>query len=57
MPVFEEEGAYCFANVGRSVGGSVCLSVCLSVNEMVSDHSLENYLSQSFRISHTDMFW
>jgi len=35
MPPFEEEGAYCFANVGRYVGRSVCWSVCLSVDQMV----------------------
>ena len=42
---FEEERAYCFAHVGRSVGLSVCLSVgrsglsvCLSIcNLFVSD--------------------
>jgi len=33
-----------------SVNGSVCPSVRLSVDQMVSDHNLENYLSQSFHI-------
>ena len=50
MPPFEEEGAYCFADVGRSV----CWSVRLSVDQMVFDHYLKNYLSQCFHISHAD---
>jgi len=37
---FEEEGAYCFANVSRSV----CRSIRPSVDKMVSDYYLENYL-------------
>jgi len=43
----EKDGAYCFAN---TVNGSVCPSVRLSVDQLVSDHNLENYLSQSFHI-------
>jgi hypothetical protein len=38
MPHFEEEGVYCFANVGRWVGLSVS-----SVDHMVSAHYLKNY--------------
>jgi hypothetical protein len=39
MPPFEEEGVYCFANVGLFVG----LSVCPSVDHMVSADYLEKY--------------
>jgi hypothetical protein len=46
MPPFEEEGVYCFANVG--------LSVSLSVDHMVSADYLEKNLSQSIHISHSD---
>ena len=49
-PFLELEGAYCLANVSRSVG----LSVRPLVDQMVSDHYLENYLSQSFNISHAN---
>jgi len=49
---FKEEGAYCFANVGRSVGRSVRPLV----DQMVSNHYLY-YLSQGFHISHTDWSW
>jgi hypothetical protein len=50
MPPFEEEGVYCFANVGLSVG----LSVCPFVDHMVSADNLENDLSQSLHISHSN---
>jgi len=49
MPPFEEEGAYCFANVGGSVGRSV--------DQMVSDHYLKIYLLQGLHISHADWSW
>ena len=58
MSAFEEEGAYCFANVGRSVGWSVRPSISPSIsrpNRFRLYH--ENYLSQSFRISHADWAW
>ena len=48
MPPFEEEGVYCFANVGRSV----CLSVGRSVDQMVSADYLKYLSSQSLHISH-----
>ena len=51
-PHFEEEGVYCFANVGRSVGLSVCRSVGRSVDQMVSAYYLKNHSSQSPDISH-----
>ena len=47
MPPFEEQGAYCFANV---VGRSVLPSVFPLVDQMVSDHYLEHFLSQSFHM-------
>jgi hypothetical protein len=50
MSPFEEEGVYCFANVGLSVRRSVCPSV----DHMVSADYLENYLSQSLHISRSD---
>jgi len=43
--LIKEGEAYCLANVGRSV------------DQMVSDHYLENFLLQSFHISHTDWSW
>ena len=43
-PPFEEEGVYCFANVGRSVGRSV--------DQMVSADYLEYCVPQSLHISH-----
>ena len=46
MPPFEEEGVYCFANVGRSVDRS------RSVDQMVSADYLEYLSSQSVYISH-----
>ena len=48
-PLFEDKGAYCFANVGRSDG--------LSVDQMFSAHYLENYLPQNVHISHANWFW
>jgi len=53
MPLFDEEGAYCFANVGRLIGRSVRPSV----NQIVSDHHLKSYLLQGFHISHADWSW
>ena len=50
MPPFEEEGVYCFANVGRSV----CQTVCQSVDLMVSADYLKYHVSQSLHISHVD---
>jgi len=49
-PHVEEEGAYCFANVGRYVGRSVGRSV----DQMVSDPYHKKYLLQGFYISHAD---
>ena len=46
MPPFEEEGVYCFANVGWSVG--------MSVDQMVFVDYLKNHLSQRLHISHVD---
>ena len=46
MPPFEEEGVYCFANVGCYVGQSV--------DQMVSADYLKYHLSQSLHISHVD---
>ena len=43
MPPFEEEGVYCFANVGWSV-----LLVCRSVDQMVSADYLKYHSLQSF---------
>ena len=53
MPTFEEEGAYCSANVGRSV----CRSLGRSIDQMVSDNYPENYVSQSFHILLADWSW
>ena len=44
MPPFEEEGVYCFANVGMLVGRSV--------DKMVSADYLKYHSSQSVYISH-----
>ena len=41
MPPFEEEGAYCFANIGRSI----CPSVRLLVDHMISDHFLMFFIT------------
>jgi len=49
----EEEGAYCFANVGLYVGQTVRLSV----DQMVSDHYLQNNISQGFHIPRDDWSW
>ena len=50
MPPFEEEGVYCFANVGWSFGWSVCQSV----DQMVSADYLKYHLTQSLHISLVD---
>jgi hypothetical protein len=44
MPPFEEEGVYCYANVGLSVGPLVCPSV----DHMVSADYLENIYHKVF---------
>ena len=49
---FEDEGAFCFANVGRSV----CRSVRPSVDQMDSDHYLKNYLTKSLHNADTNWF-
>ena len=49
MPLFEEEGVYCFANVGRSIPWSV--------DQMVSADYLKNHLLQRLHISHVDWSW
>ena len=48
MLLFEEEGVYCFANIGLSV----CRYVGRSVDQMVSADYLKNRSSQSLHISH-----
>ena len=45
-PPFKEEGVYC-----------VLMLVGLSVDHTVYTDYLENYLSQSFHISHIDWSW
>ena len=41
MPPFEEEGVYCFANVGRSVGWSVDQMVSTNyLGILVSNHHI-----------------
>jgi len=48
---FEEQGAYCYANVCRYVRPSLRLP---EVDQLVSDHYLKKIISQSFRVSHAD---
>ena len=49
MPPFEEEGLYCFANVGRSFGRSL--------DQMVSADYLKYHSSQSLHNSHVLWLW
>ena len=49
MPPFQEEGVYCFANIGRYVGRSV--------DQMVSADYLKYHLIQSLHISDVDWSW
>ena len=53
MPPFEEEGVYCFANVGRSV----CLSVGPSVDQMVSANYLGIHSPQGSHILCGELSW